>query len=33
VTLDELIAQASPISARFQSDVMPGGPNFVSEPV
>ena len=34
VTLDELIAQASPdIRAAFNSDVMPGGPNFVSEPV
>ena len=34
VTLDELIAQASPdIRAAFKSDVMPGGANFVSEPV
>jgi mandelamide amidase len=34
VTLDELIAQASPdIRATFKSDVMPGGANFVSEPV
>ncbi len=34
VTLDELIAQASPdIRATFKSDVMPGGANFVSEAV
>jgi indoleacetamide hydrolase len=34
VTLDELIAQASPdIRAIFKSDVMPGGANFVTEPV
>jgi mandelamide amidase len=34
VTLEELIAQASPdIRATFKSDVMPGGANFVTEPV
>ena len=34
VTLEQLIAQASPdIRATFKSDVMPGGANFVSEPV
>jgi mandelamide amidase len=34
VTLDQLIARASPdIRATFNSDVMPGGANFVSEPV
>ena len=33
VTLDELVAQASPdIRAIFKSDVMPGGANVVSEP-
>jgi mandelamide amidase len=34
VTLDELLAQASPdIRATFRSDVMPGGANFVTEQV
>jgi mandelamide amidase len=34
VTLEQLIAQASPdIRTTFNSDVMPGGANFVSEPV
>jgi mandelamide amidase len=34
VTLQELIARASPdIRAIFKSDVMPGGPNFVTETV
>ncbi len=34
VTLQELLAKASPdIRAIFESDVMPGGANFVTEPV
>jgi indoleacetamide hydrolase len=34
LTFEELIAQASPdIQAIFKSDVMPGGANFVTEPV
>jgi len=34
VSLNELLAQASPdIRATFKSDVMPGGANFVTEPV